>query len=69
MEVSNRLKRKAEEKNELKRSITELKNAQEEEETEVDTATYVSSRTRITYVHGTCLQFQIDIFWYVMEMM
>ena len=47
MEVSNRLKRKAEERNELKRSITELKNAQEEEETEVDTATYVSSR--ITY--------------------
>ena len=41
-EVSNRMKRKAEERNQLKREIMELKNAQEEEETEVDTATYVS---------------------------
>jgi ribonuclease P protein component len=42
MEVSNKMKRKTEERNRLKREITELKNAQEEEETEVDTATYVS---------------------------
>ena len=41
-EVSQRLIRKAYEKNQLTLSITELKNAQEEEETEVDTATYVS---------------------------
>ena len=41
-EVTNRLRRKTDERNQLKREITELKNAQEEEETEVDTATYVS---------------------------
>ena len=41
-EVSNRMKHKANERNQLKGEITELKNAQEEEETEVDTATYVS---------------------------
>ena len=40
-EVSAKLKRKTEEKNRLKLAITELRNAQEEEETEVDTATYV----------------------------
>lgn len=41
-EVTQRLRRKANEKNKLTLAITELKNAQEEEETEVDTATYVS---------------------------
>ena len=40
-EASAKLKRKTEEKNRLKLAITELRNAQEEEETEVDTATYV----------------------------
>ena len=41
-EVTERLRRKSKEKNRLTLAITELKNAQEEEETEVDTATYVS---------------------------
>ena len=40
-EVSQRLKRKAQEKQQLTLRITELKNAQEEEETEEDIATYV----------------------------
>ena len=41
-EVTNKMRRKASERNKLKSEITELKNAQEEEETEIDTATYVS---------------------------
>ena len=41
-EVTNKMRRKASEKNKFKSEITELKNAQEEEETEIDTATYVS---------------------------
>ena len=56
-EVMNRLKRKTDERNQLKREITELKNAQEEEETEVDTATYVSQLylniVSVWYLHVT----------------